>query len=216
MNIIRTPVMELTVIPAICYKIKLKSGGAGLKIFRLDNDNTAAFTLDKATGYVVPYGPVEAELFPEAAINEALELTEGLPYSARGKVKITSFEVPADEEEIAQESSDEIDITASDEYVAIVERYTDEKGSFSNKLMNKDFIQFASKSDTVAKMAANHALEEDILVFIVKSRATFLSGKKESLPDEDVLRLIQALDDMGTRGAFKDLKSYIRRILGRK
>jgi hypothetical protein len=43
MNIIRTTAVELSLIPAIAYKQKLASGGAGIKLFRLDQDATAVF-----------------------------------------------------------------------------------------------------------------------------------------------------------------------------
>ena len=87
MNIIRTTAMELSTIPAIVYKLKLSSGGAGLKILRLDRDAVGVFTIDRQGGLPQPYGKVDAVLFPEAAVDEALELTQGLPYSARGKIK---------------------------------------------------------------------------------------------------------------------------------
>lgn len=47
MKIVRTKTVELTEIPAIAYKQKLSSGGAGIKILRLDVEATAAATLDK-------------------------------------------------------------------------------------------------------------------------------------------------------------------------
>ena len=54
MNIIRTKAVELSTIPAIAYKQKLCSGGAGVKILRLDRDSAAVLTLDKKTGGGVP------------------------------------------------------------------------------------------------------------------------------------------------------------------
>ena len=100
MNVIRTKAVELTVIPAIAYKHKLASGGAGLKILRLDCTETAVCSIDKRTGELVPYGKIDETVFPYEAFEEALDLTIGLPYSARGTIKIT---VISDNEEMPEE-----------------------------------------------------------------------------------------------------------------
>ena len=216
MNIIRTKAVELSVIPAIAYKQKLASGGSGVKILRMDCDKSAVYTVDKRTGEPVPYGTVDEILFPTEAFDEAIELTGGLPYSARGNIKITEFEQATQEDVIEDSPKDQIDMTLSQEYTAIVERYSDEKGKLNYQLMNKDFIQFASKSKVVNDMVANMANQEEILMFIVKSRATFISGKKESLDDESVKLLIETLDEIDPRSAFKELKAHIKRMLARR
>ena len=216
MNIIRTKAVELTVIPAIAYKQKLASGGAGVKIMRMDSDKSAVYTIDKRTGESVPFGAIDEEVFPAEAFDEAIELTSGLPYSARGNIKITVFEQAPQDAVFEDAPKDQVDMTLSPEYAAIVERYSDEKGKLNYQLMNKDFIQFASKSKVVGDMAANMASQEEILLFIIKSRATLISGKKESLDDESVKLLIETLDEIDPRSAFKELKAYINRILARK
>ena len=165
MTIVRTKSVELSTIPAIAYKQKLTSGGAGIKILRLDTEATAAATLDKSTGE------------PEQEI---------------------------------------IDMVNSDEYQTIIERYSDEKGKLNYALMNKDFIKFASKSKTVADMVANSMPRDEILTFIIKSRATFIADKKESLDDEHIKILIETLDEINTRSAFKELKNFINKLLSKK
>ena len=107
-------------------------------------------------------------------------------------------------------------MTLSTEYKAIVERYSDEKGRMNYQLMNKEFIQFASKSKTVSDLVAKNATQEEILTIIVKSRATFIAGVKESLDDNSVLLLIETLDEINPRSAFKELKAYINRMLAKK
>ena len=215
MNIIRTSAVELSSIPAIAYKLKLQAGGAGLKLFRLDTEATAVFTIDKRTVSVTPYGPYNAELFPEEAVREAYDLTQGLPYSARGKINVKVFETKADAEDVTEEEVEAVDMVDSDEYDAIVDRYSDENGKMNYQLMNKDFIQFAAKSKVVQEMVASKRLEADILTFIIKSRATFLTGKKDSLSDKEVAALIETLDEIDPRGAFKELKAHIRRMLAK-
>ena len=213
MNIIRTSAVELSSIPAIAYKQKLSAGGSGLKLYRLDQDAQAVFTIDRRTGGALPFGKVDVRLFPDFAIEEALELTVGAPYSARGKVKITGFDTPKEPEDVEETETEAIDMVGSDEYVAIVDRYTDDRGKMNYRLMNKDFIQFAAKSKTIADMVGKRALEQDILIHILKNRASFLAGKKDSLSDAEVLQLIETLDEIDPRSTFKELKNHIRRML---
>ena len=212
-NIIRTKAVELSTIPAIAYKQKIQQGSA-IKILRLDKDVTAVCTLDKRTGEPKPYGKVDKKFFPAEAFDEAIELTEGMPYSARGNIKpdISKYE-PAKEEVLPEEKIDMVD---SDEYNAIIDRYSDEHGFMNYALMNKDFMQFAAKSKVVSEMVGNMASKEDILVFIVKSRATTISNKRKSLEDAEVLALIETLDEIAPRSAFKELKDYIKKQLSRR
>ena len=216
MDIIRTIAMELSIIPAIAYKQKLSSGGAGLKILRLDQDAVGVFTIDRQGGPPQPYGKVDAALFPEEAIDEALELTQGIPYSARGKLKVSVFEEKRGKDDVTLEEPQVADMVGSEEYNAIISRYSDEMGKLNYTLMNKDFIQFAAKSKMVGDMAANQASEGDIIVHILRNRAAYLAGKKDSLTEEETRALIETLDEIDPRSAFKDLKKHIRRMLVRK
>jgi hypothetical protein len=217
MNIIRSTAVELSEIPAIAYKQKLASGGAGIRILRLDTDAKGIFTIDKRTGQAVPFGTVDEKLFPEAAVDEALELTVGLPYSSRGKIKVSSFEEDVrEEEDVTPEQPEAADMVDSEEYNAIVWRYSNEKGRINYPLMNKDFIQFASGSKIVADMVENKANEDTILIYIVQNRAALLAGRKDALSQADTISLIESLDEIDPRSAFKELKAYIRRMLARR
>ena len=215
MNIIRTAAAELSSVPAIAYKVKLKDGGAGIKILRLDQEASAMFTLDKRTGAAIPYGIADEELFPEEAVIEAAELTEGLPYSSRGKIKITAYSLDEEDDDSDEAEASGSSIIDSDEYAAIIERYSDENGKINYRLLNKDFIQFVSKSKTAADLAAKMALEEEILIFVIKNRTAFYADKKENISDDDAKALIAALDEINTKGAFGELKSHIRRMLAK-
>jgi len=214
-NIIRTRAVELTVIPAIAYKVKLQAGGSGIKILRLDKDATAVYSIDRRTGEAKPRGKVDTKLFPSEASEEAVEMTTGMPYSSRGNIKIdiSKYEEPQKEEVVEDEDVDMVD---SDEYGAIVERYSDEKGKMNYILMNKDFIQFAAKSKVVAQMLKEKASLEEIKLFIVKSRAAFVAIKKKSLENKQVKALIETLDEIDPRSAFKELEAYIKRRLAKK
>lgn len=215
MNIIRTKAVELTMIPAIAYKQKLASGGAGIKILRIDGDQSAVCTIDRRTSEPVPYGTVDENLFPMEAFDEALELTSGLPYSARGGIRLSAVMQVYPDDVVEEAPPEQIDMTLSPEYQAIVERYSDEKGKMNYQLMNKEFIQFASKSKTVVDMAREKATRDEIFIFVVKSRAALVAGSKESLDDNSVALLIETLDEIDPRSAFKELKAYINRVLAK-
>jgi len=215
MNIIRTTAVELTSIPAIAYKQKLQAGGAGIKIMRLDLDVSNMFTIDRRTGEAVPYGKYVAELFPEEAVDEALELTTGLPYSARGKIKITVFEVAEEEDDVAETEIDKIDMVNSQEYAALINRYTNEKGKLNYALMNKDYIQFASRSKVVADMVASKSDADAILLYVVNSMVSQLTSKKNAMSVDETNALLETLDEIDPRSAFKELKAHIRRMLAK-
>jgi hypothetical protein len=216
MNIIRTTAVELTAIPAIAYKQKLSSGGCGLRILRLDQGAVGVFTINKRDGEAVPYGSFDKSLFPDVAVDEALEMTNGLPYSSRGKICVSVFSEAKEEEDVTETEVNAIDMVDSDEYAAIIERYSDETGKLNYQLMNKDFIQFAAKSSTVSKMVGEKAAEGDILIHILKNRTGYLANKKDSLNDDEIKSLIETLEEIDTRGAFKELKAHIRRLLARR
>ena len=163
MNIIRTKVAELSAIPAIAYKIKLSSGGSGVKLHRTDRSETAFAVIDKRTGEFLPDKRTDSAIFPDSAFEEALSELAGLPYSSRGKVLIAvsnesdSNEITAPElEETADEAkldgiSQAARVFFSDEFAAITERFADENGKLNYQLMNKQFIQFASGSKVVSE-----------------------------------------------------------------
>ena len=217
MNIIRTKAVELATIPAIAYKQKLSAGGAGIKILRIDCDESAVCTIDKRSGEMVPYRGVDEGLFPLEAFDEAFELTGGLPYSLRGTIKLSPEEAEEEEIDVAEDApAEQVDMTTSPEYQALIERYSDESGKLNFALMNKDFIQFAAKSKVVGEMVGKGASQDEILAFIVKSRATMLTNSKESLDDASVALLIESLNEIEPRSAFKELKAHIVRMQARK
>jgi hypothetical protein len=215
MNIIRTPAVELSAIPALAYKQKLASGGAGIRLLRLDQDASAAFTLDKR-GDLVAFGTVNTALFPAAAVKEAFELTVGIPYSSRGKISVSGYAQVKEPEDVTEAETAAIDMVDSREYAALVAAYGDGNGKLNYTLLNKNFIQFAAKSKVVADLVAKKTGDEDILVYIVKNRAGYLAKSKEAPTDDETRALIETLDEIDPRAAFKELKSYIRRLLAHK
>ena len=215
MNIIRTRAIELTIIPAIAYKQKMAAGGAGIKILRIDNDRTAFCHIDKHSGALIPHDDFKPEIFPREAFREAAEMTAGLPYSPRGKIKISPTAI-TDDDVMEQTVPDQTDMTLSAEYAALVGYYLDDRGRINYQLMNRDFIKFASRSRVVANMTAARAGQEEILVFIVRSQSAKLAKQKESPDAQSVLLLIETLEEINPRRAFKELRSHINRLLAKQ
>jgi len=222
MGITRSKVVELSSVPAIAYKVRLKTGGSGIKFHRTDKEESAFALIDKRSGEAMLDERVKSELFPEEALLEATELLVGLPYSARGKVKfivsetVDDDEVCVPEDEAPETHSDTCaNVIDSDEFVAIVGMYSDVNGKMNYQLMNKQFIQFASKNKTVTDLVGKRASVDEILLSVVKNRASFLAGKRENLGDNEALALIDAIEDIDPRSAFKELKLHIRKLLAR-
>jgi len=104
---------------------------------------------------------------------------------------------------------EKIDVKASAEYKAFITKYTDKNGKFSYQLMNKDLIQFASKSRIVSKLLSEKTGVDFIVRYIVNSKAAGLSSNN-GMSDEMLTVFIDTFDSMDTRSAFKELKAYLR------
>ena len=205
-NIIRTPVVELAKTPALAYKFKMASGGAGIKIIFEGTDKTETFAITRRGELVAtsPQGTVSD------AAQEAFELTLGLPYSARGKVKAV-FVAEADADDVVAETI-EYNMIESGEYRAWVEAYTGDSGKMNYAKMNKDLIQFAARNKTVAKMVSEKEPVEAILRRIIQIRTSNLTNNKEYMTFEIADALIATLEELDVRSAFKELKLHIQRM----
>ena len=206
MNIIRTPVVELTNTPALAYKFKMSAGGAGLKIIFEGTDNTETYAITRRGELVAtsPQGSVS-----EAA-KEALELTMGLPYSARGKVKAV-FVTDSDEDEAAPDTP-EYNMVESGEYKAWIMAYTGDDFRMNYTKMNKDLIQFAAKNKTVAAMVEEKESAEAILRRIVQIQTSNLNKNKEYMTADATDALIATLEELDVRSAFKEIKLHIQKM----
>jgi hypothetical protein len=210
MNIIRTTVVELTKVPALAYKYKLKTGGAGLKILYEETGQSETYTISRR-GELSANQPGAA--VGEAAL-EAFEMTQGLPYSARGKVKAVVVE-QTEPDEIVPETP-EYNMVESAEYKAWVGAYIGADFKMNYTKMNKDLIQFAAKNKTVAQMVAGMEDRDAILRRIVQVQTSNLTKDKEYMPPEMADALIATLEELDTRSAFKEIKLHINKMLGGK
>ena len=212
---VRTDAISMTTISGITYKHKLAAGGAGL-IVMTPNDK-ATFTINKRDGSVSPYGQVDGAVFTAAVINEALELTRGLPYKRMGKITKVYIDNRCDETPVELEDEDEkevIDVLASVEYSEFIHQYTDKNGKFSHQLMNKELMQFAARSSVVRNMLEEKAKVDDIVKYIVKSKAADLA-RNRGMDDNMLTAFIDTFDSMDTRSAFKELNAYLRGRMSR-
>jgi len=213
---IRTEAVKITTIPAMAFRQKLQSGGTGITI--LTPDDRATFTVNKRDGSCVPYGKVNNKVFTDEVVNEVLELTMGLPYRRLGTITKVHINKPCEETPIEHEADDDktdIDVISSAEYAAFIEKFSDKKGKFSHQLMNKELMQFASKSGVVSKKIAEKEDTDLIVRYVVRSKAAILSRKKE-MNDDMLTAFIETIDSICTRSAFKELNAYLRGRLSRK
>lgn len=209
---IRTMMVELSTIEAAAYRQKLRGGHSGIVIMRFDTEQPGLATVDRKSGEPNPSHNTDLKLFPLEAFKEALELTSGVPYSRRGKIKLSSEKEGASTQE---ESAEELATVDSAEYEAIVKAYTNRKGELSYELINKDFIQFAKSSKTVSNMIANHASVDDIRDHVVKVKLESTTGNR-NLTVAQTQRIVEMLDEVSPRHVFKELNDEIRKMLANR
>ena len=209
MNIIRTSVVELTKVQALAYKYKMSSGGAGLKIIYEGTDNTETFTISRRGELVAS----SAQHPINDAAKEAFELTLGLPYSARGKVKAILI-ADADEDEAPPETP-QYNMIESAEYKAWVSAYIGDNSKMNYAKMNKDLIQFAAKNKTVAQMVAEKETREAVLRRIVQIQTSNLTKNKEYMTHDATDALIDTLEELDARSAFKEIKLHIQKMFAK-
>jgi len=206
---IRTIMVELSTIEAAAYRQKLRGGNIGIYIMRYDTEQPGIATVNRGSGEPDPSHHTNLELFPLEAFKEAMELTSGMPYSRRGKVKLS-----AEKEDVSsqEETAEELATIDSAEYEAIVKAYTNRKGELSYELLNKDFIQFAKSSKVISEMIANHASVDDIRNHVVKVKLESITGNRELTIAQTQL-IVDMLDEVSPRHVFKELNDEIRKML---
>jgi UDP-galactopyranose mutase len=211
----------MTSLEGIAYRQKLKAGGAGLTI--LTENEKAVATINKRDGSYAPYGKMDEKIFTEAVLEEAFNLTQGLPYRRLGSVQFvdswTEETVEALPEEAVveatseeeQEDRDDVHTVCSKEYEAIISEYTDKKGNFSYELMNKDFIQRAHKSKQVMIQKEQGVAPDEIIASLLVNKVhSMVAGADKYFTEADAKVLAAMLDDMNMRSAFKELKLWLR------
>lgn len=209
---IRTRIVELSTIDGIAYRRKLKGAQTAIVIQRYEGGQAGLATLNRNTGEADPAANMSPDLFPAEAFDEAVELTHGLPYTARGRV-VVSAPAPATEVE-ADEDAAEVATVCSKDYSAILSAYTDKRGRFSYDLMNKDFIQFAKSSRVVSDLVGKKSAVEEIRAHVLRAKLEHLTGNRD-LSDAEIHAIVDMLDEINPRQVFADLNKELRRMLAR-
>ena len=207
---IRTNVVTLTVIKGVAYRQKLPAGGSGIVILREDAAQPGIAAISKNTGEAIPAANTPKKLYPPEAFQEAIALTAGLPYKKQGAVKLKGASVT--EEPAPKEPEPEEAVVTSDEYLKVVEKYTDKHGKLSYALLNKDMIKFAHSSSIVRKMLAAGEKPKTICLYIVGTKYRNITGNKD-LTNAQVEKLTDLLDEVSPKGVYKELNDEIRKKL---
>ncbi|MCL2814098.1 MAG: hypothetical protein FWD23_05810 [Oscillospiraceae bacterium] len=207
---IRTDSVKLTAIEAIAYKQKILNGGGAAGLTVITKTDRAVVTIDKRTGDYIPYGKVDSAIFTEAVFSEAFNLTKSLPLKKQNSIKNIglSLEITLNDDANNEVETGEDEVLASAEYNDFLQAYTNKKDKFDFKLMNKDLIQFAAKSTSVAKMKGEKRPIDEILVYIVGQKLNTLTKGRRT--EDFVKKFIEVMDAMETRSAFKELKASFK------
>lgn len=212
---IRTNVVELTVIPAIAYRQKLPSGDVGITILSYGVAQPGLATISKTSGDAILSANTPKGLYPTEAFQEAITLTNGMPYRRQKSVQVKEEIVLEAEEELPQEPEELEDVSFvvdSPEYQRLVDRYTDKNGRLSYDLLNRELIQAAHASGQVRLMIEEKATADEIRVQVVKAQLRNLT-RKPSLTDAQVAKMIELLDETSPKGVLRPLNDEIRKWL---
>jgi hypothetical protein len=226
--VIRTRLVELSSLEAVAYRQKLRGGQAGVVILRQDSAQPGLALLNRNSGQADLAAHTPADLFPQEAFEEALELTAGLPYSSRGPVRspaavagsavaeaaaaataTTAAPSPLDEDH----TPEELATVNSADYAAIVKAYTNKKGEISYELLNKALIQAARSNPYVAEMVGRQASLEEIRDHVLKANFEAVTGNR-SLSLAEVHRILELLDEVSPRSVLRDFNEDLRKLLG--
>lgn len=208
---VRTPLVELSTIPAIAFRRRLRGGKSGVVIQRFDSAQPGLAMVNRSDGSPDIAHNTQTELFPRAAFEEAIERTQGLPYNQRGAVKLGAAREAPEE---VEETEAEIATVTSADYAAIVDAFTDRRGALSYDLMNRDFVKFARSSKVVARMVAAGESVEAIRAHVLRARFERLTGNRD-LTDAQIEAIAEMLDEVSPRGAFRTLNDELRKMLAR-
>ena len=209
---IRTEIVNLTVLDAVAFRQKLMKGGAGVMILRYDTAQPGIASISKTSGEAIPAANTPPELYPQEAFNEAIRLTYGMPYKKRSNVKLEKKQVEEVAPEPAEEEAPEEVVIDSREYQKLVDQYTDKNGKLSYELLNKDLIRFSHASKTVRSMIEEGDSVKKIRTYIITSKFGTVTGNKK-LTEEQAVRMGELLDEVSPKSVFKALDAELRRLI---
>lgn len=208
---IRTDIVNLTVIEAVAFRQKLTAGGSGVTILRYDIDQPGIASISKTSGEAIPAANTPTDLYPQEAFKEAIQLTAGMPYKKRGGVRLEKKKVKEVAPETSQEVPEEEVLIDSSEYKKLVDQYSDKNGKLSYELLNRDLIRFAHSSKTVRTMLGEGAAVKKLRTYIVSSKFRSVIGNNK-LTEAQVMKMADLLDEVSPKSVFKSLNGELRRL----
>ena len=208
---IRTEIVNLTVIKAVAFRQKLMAGGSGVTVLRYDMEQPGIASISKTSGKAIPADNTPADMYPAAVFNEAILLTAGMPYKKRGGVRLTKKEVREIAPEPAEEIPEEEVLIDSSEYQKLVDYYTDKNGKLSYDLINRDLIRFAHSSKTVREMLEEGTSLKKIRTYIVCSKFRKVIGNSK-LTETEIMKMAELLDEVSPKSVFKTLDAELRKM----
>ena len=207
---IRTDIVNLTVISAVAFRQKLTAGGSGITILRYDAKQPGIASISKTSGDPIPTVNTPGDLYPREAFHEAIALTAGMPYSKRGSVRLEKKAAVDTAPEAAEEITADDPVIDSAEYQRIVALYTDKNGKLSYELLNRDLIKFAHSSRTVHSMIEEGASTKKVRTYIVTTKFRTVTGNKK-LTEEQAMKMAELLDEVSPKSVFKQLDAELRK-----
>jgi hypothetical protein len=211
---IRTRIVELSTLPAIAFRRRLFGGHTAVVVQPYDGGQPGNALLNRTTGGADRAANAPG-IYTDEVFAEAVELTRGLPFTARGAVRVSADMAGFGQPEAdGQDDAEQVVTVCSDDYKAIVEAYTDRRGTLSYALLNKDFIQFAKSNRHVARMVGERASVDAIRSHIVRAKLEWLTGNRD-LTDAQIERIIEMLDEISPKSVFRELNDELRKMLAR-
>lgn len=206
---IRTNVVDLTVIDGAAYRQKLPSGGSGIVILRADTAQPGIASISRNTGEAIPTENTPADKYPSEAFAEAIALTAGMPYKKQGGVKLKNGKAEADKEK-DEEAPEAVEVIVDGEdYKKIVDQYTDKSGKLSYELLNRDMIKFAHSSSRARALIDAKESVDNIRLYIVGTKFRGITGNRK-LEDAQVQKIVELLDEVSPKGVFRELNDELR------
>ena len=204
---LRTKSVKLKTIPAMAYRVKSPKGPS-ITVQRSDREQPGIASISRTSGEAVPAANTDLKAYPMEAFKEAIDLTNGLPYKNQKGVKVTKEMV---KEKKVKEPEEEVVINY-DDYLKIVEKYSDKSGKLSYELLNKDFIKFAKSSSIVRNMIEEGSTAAKIRNYVVSNKIRNITGN-DDLTDKEIRKIVELLDEAYPKSVFKELDAEIRRML---
>ena len=208
---IRTDIVNLTVIKAIAFRQKLNAGGSGITILSYDTEQPGIASISKTSGKPIPAANCPLDKYPAEAFEEAIKLTAAMPYKKRGSVRLDRKAVKEEIPDVpVEEETEEEIVIDSSEYQKLVDAYTDKNGKLSYDLLNKDLIRFAHSSKIVRAMIEEGESLKAIRTYIISTKFRNVTGNRK-LTEKQVLKMGELLDEVSPKSVFKMLDGELRK-----